>query len=189
MSEGETARGSCLDDLIIVGLGGNLHPAGSSCRQVMAAVLAALPAAGVEVAARSRYWRSAAWPDAADPPFLNQVAIVRTPLGPEALLAALHRVEAAFGRRRERANAPRTIDLDLIAFGRDIRLEPPVLPHPRAATRRFVMGPLCDIAPDWRHPLTGETASDLARSALVGRDAAPLPQDEGDLQTERRGAI
>ncbi len=186
MSEGRTGAGGRLpDELIIVALGGNLRAAGASCRTVLDAVLQALPEAGIEVAVRSRYWRSAAWPDAADPPFLNLVAAVETRLGAEALLDALHRIEAGFGRTRTRTrtNAPRTVDLDLIAFGREVRSESPILPHPRASARLFVMGPLAEIAPDWRHPQSGERAIDLARTATVGRDATPLADGRGDLQT------
>lgn len=123
---------------------------------------------------RSSWWRSAAWPDPDDPPFLNGVAIVRTELGPHELMAALGRVEEAFGRQRTRLNAPRTLDLDLVAYGRlSGDLDGLILPHPRAAERLFVMGPLAEIAPGWEHP-SGETAAQLARKAGVGRDAAPL---------------
>lgn len=80
-------------------------------------------------------------------------------MGPHALLAALHAVEAGFGRRRGARNAPRTLDLDLIAYG-DVCCgeeggEGLKLPHPRFAEREFVLAPLCDIAPDWRAPNTG----------------------------------
>ncbi|MFX8681007.1 2-amino-4-hydroxy-6-hydroxymethyldihydropteridine diphosphokinase, partial [Acinetobacter baumannii] len=71
-------------------------------------------------------------------------------------------------------NAPRTLDLDLIAHGRLVSPAPPLLPHPRAAERRFVMGPLAEILPDWRHPVCGETAAALAARATVGADAKPL---------------
>ncbi|MDP2765427.1 MAG: 2-amino-4-hydroxy-6-hydroxymethyldihydropteridine diphosphokinase, partial [Brevundimonas sp.] len=117
----------------------------------------------------------AAWPDPEDPPFLNGVVIVRTGLDPHALMAALGRIEEVFGRRRGAANAPRTLDLDLIAYGRvSGDLEGLILPHPRAAERRFVMGPLAEIAPAWRHP-GGDTAESLARRASIGKDARPLP--------------
>lgn len=84
-------------------------------------------------------------------------------------------LEAAFGRRRRAANDPRTLDLDLVAYGRTVLDEPDlILPHPRAHERRFVMGPLAEIAPGWIHPRTGRTAADLAATATVGADAAPL---------------
>ena len=94
------------------------------------------------------------------------------------MLAALHRVEAAFGRERDALNAARPLDLDLIAYGRRVQTGPPVLPHPRAAERLFVMGPLAEIMEDWRDPVTGERARDLAVRATVGRDASPLRIDE-----------
>jgi 2-amino-4-hydroxy-6-hydroxymethyldihydropteridine diphosphokinase len=126
---------------------------------------------------RSRFWRSAAWPDASQPSFLNMVAQVQTDLGPEQTLQALHRIEVRFGRRRDQPNGPRTVDLDLIAFGRRVQGAAPILPHPRAAERLFVMGPLAEIAPLWRHPISGLSAAELARAAPVGRDARPAVGD------------
>ncbi len=89
-------------------------------------------------------------------------------------MAALHGVETLFGRQRGGVNAPRTLDLDLIAYGACVCTGRLSLPHPRAAERLFVMGPLAELAPDWRHPVSGERAVDLAARASVGRDAAPL---------------
>jgi 2-amino-4-hydroxy-6-hydroxymethyldihydropteridine diphosphokinase len=72
-------------------------------------------------------------------------------------------------------NAPRTLDLDLIAYGRQVIDAPGLqVPHPRAHERLFVMGPLAEIAPDWRHPVTGETAEKLASQATIGQDAVPI---------------
>ena len=77
-------------------------------------------------------------------------------------------------RERGASNAPRTLDLDLIAYGQTVVATPDLtVPHPRAHERAFVMRPLAEIAPAWRHPLSGETAAALARSAPVGADAAP----------------
>lgn len=92
-----------------------------------------------------------------------------------AAMTALLGLETEFGRRRGRANAPRTLDLDLIALGRTVLDEPDItLPHPRAHERAFVMGPLAEIAPDWIHPRLGATARALAAQARVGRGAEPL---------------
>jgi 2-amino-4-hydroxy-6-hydroxymethyldihydropteridine diphosphokinase len=89
-------------------------------------------------------------------------------------MGALARIEIAFGRQRVAANAPRTLDLDLIAYGRTTGdLDGLILPHPRAADRLFVMGPLAEIAPGWEHP-AGGTAQALADRASVGKDALPL---------------
>ena len=163
-----------LDEAVIVALGGNLARDAAPVQAVLEAALTRFPEEGMEVVKRSAWWRSAAWPDPTAPPFLNGVAIVRTALAPIEVMQALLRLETAFGRRRSEPNAPRTLDLDLIAYGRHVVDEPGlVLPHPRAAERRFVMGPLAEIAPGWRHPVLGETAAKLAAKAAVGADAHP----------------
>ncbi|MBF0665261.1 MAG: 2-amino-4-hydroxy-6-hydroxymethyldihydropteridine diphosphokinase [Brevundimonas sp.] len=171
----ETEGDLDLDRAVIVALGCNDKGAWRDCREALEAALARFRAEGIDVLRRSSWWRSAAWPDPADPPFLNGVVIVRTAHDPHALMAALGRIEEAFGRRRGLRNAPRTLDLDLIACGRlSGDLDGLILPHPRAAERKFVMGPLAEIAPAWEHPLGGR-ARDLAEAATVGVDAAPVP--------------
>jgi 2-amino-4-hydroxy-6-hydroxymethyldihydropteridine diphosphokinase len=164
-----------IDDLAVVAVGGNLKGAYGSCRALLEAALAAFPTVGLKVHACSRWWRSASWPDPKAPDYLNGAALVETGLSPAQTLAALQRLEEAFGRVRGEPNAPRTLDLDLIAHGRAV-IEAPemILPHPRAAERLFVMGPLAEIAPGWTHPVSGETAQALAAKAPVGRDARPL---------------
>ena len=154
-----------LDAAVIVALGANLPGPYPSCEALLDAAVARLAQEGMVVAARSTWWRSAAWPDPAAPPFLNGVAIVQTALAPQALLARLHAVEAAFGRRRDVRNAPRTLDLDLLAY-RDVVMDGPalILPHPRLAERRFVLEPLAEIAPDWRHPMSGRTAVEMLKA-------------------------
>jgi len=165
-----------------VALGSNLAGVHASSEALLEAALAAFPAAGLKVLARSSWWRSAAWPDPAGPEYRNGVALVAAADGPEAVLAALMQLESRFNRRRGRRNAPRTLDLDLIAHGRRVIDTPALtLPHPRAHERLFVMGPLAEIAPAWRHPTLGRTAAELAASATVGRDARPSdapPQGE-----------
>jgi len=126
------------------------------------------------VIARSRQWRSAAWPDPTQGEYRNAVCIVETALGPDRLMVELHRLEAAFGRARSQPNAPRTLDLDLIAYGRIVQDAAPILPHPRAAERGFVMGPLAELTPHWVHPTLNVTASALAATVRVGVDAAPV---------------
>jgi len=167
------------DEAIVIALGGNVPSVSGTPRETLASAVRSLPDEGLTVMSLSRWWRSTAWPDPTAPEYINGVVIVETVLEPPAVLAALHRIEARHGRTRSAVNAPRTLDLDLIAHGRT-RLETPTLhlPHPRAADRLFVMGPLAQIAPLWRHPVDGRTAAELAAGATVGRDSRPLP-DQG----------
>jgi 2-amino-4-hydroxy-6-hydroxymethyldihydropteridine diphosphokinase len=165
-----------LDDAVIIALGSNLAGGYPSSRDLLDAAVARLPYNGLGVSRRSRWWRSAAWPDRSSPDYLNGVVFVETDLSLREVMSTLFAVEAAFGRRRTTANAPRTLDLDLIAYGRRIvDGQDLTVPHPRAADRLFVMGPLAEIAPSWTHPLIGRTAAELAADARVGSEAAPEP--------------
>lgn len=160
---------------MVIALGSNMPGAHADSPALLEAALAAFPVEGMTVLARSGWWRSAAWPDPTGPAYTNGVALVETALSPAEVLAALHRIERAFGRVRGEANAARTLDLDLIAHGRTVLDgEGLTLPHPRANDRLFVMGPLAEIGPEWRHPHLGRTALELAAEARVGRDAAPI---------------
>ena len=108
------------------------------------------------------------------PEYRNGVAIVEADGPPQAVLACLLQVETALDRERGARNAARTLDLDLIAYGRTVIDRPGLtLPHPRAHERRFVMGPLAEIAPDWVHPVLSKTAAELAQTATAGLDAKP----------------
>ena len=168
-------RSSPLDEAIILAVGGNLAGDYPSLDALLEAALSAFLRAGLTVARRSGWWRSAAWPDPGAPAYLNGVAIVETALSPRALMATILDIEAEFGRRRTEPNAPRTLDIDLIAYGRRVIDERGLaVPHPRAHERLFVMGPLAEIAPDWVHPVLGETAAELSKTVSVGRDARPV---------------
>lgn len=169
------SRSAPPDEAIVLALGGNLAGDYPSLQALLEAAVLALPHAGLRVARRSGWWRSAAWPDPGAPAYLNGVVLVETGLSPRDVLAAALGLEARFGRRRSIPNAPRTLDIDLIAHGRRVIDEPGLaLPHPRAHERRFVMGPLAEIAPGWVHPTLGRSAVELAQAASVGRDARPL---------------
>jgi len=173
-----------LDRAVIVALGSNLPGATGDPSATLEEALRRLNAAGLMVRRRSRWWRSRAWPDPAKPDYLNGVVLVETALDPAQVLAVLHAIEAGLGRERRTPNADRTLDLDLIAHGRwVVEGQGITLPHPRAADRYFVMGPLAEIAPGWRHPENRQRAETLAASATVGRDAAPISPDAPDLGT------
>lgn len=172
-SDKHMARGRAL-----VALGANLAGPAGPPRAQLEAALEALEARGIPVVARSRFWRSPAWPDPADPAFVNAVAIVATDLGPAALMAVLHEVEAGLGRRRGAPNAPRTIDLDLVDHGgmvSDGGDGGPILPHPRLAARAFVLRPLADVAPGWHDPRSGRSLDELL--AWLPADAIAEPLD------------
>lgn len=162
-------------EMILIGLGANLpSPDHGPPKATLEAALAALEERGVRVCRRSRWYSSAPVPPSDQPRFVNAVVAVETALSPEALLAALHAVERAFGRRRTVSNAARPIDLDLLAYGAQVRTDAaPILPHPRLAERAFVVLPLCDVAPDWRHPILHKTARELAVVLPGDADVAP----------------
>lgn len=159
---------------IFIGAGANLaHPTYGSPRETLEAAFRELERRGVQVLRVSPWYRTAPVPASDQPWYQNAVIEVGTTLGPDKLLATLHEVEEAFGRVRSVANAARMIDLDLLDFRGEIAPEAPgraTLPHPRLATRGFVLRPLADLAPDWCHPVTGEPIQALL---------AALPFDEG----------
>jgi 2-amino-4-hydroxy-6-hydroxymethyldihydropteridine diphosphokinase len=154
---------------IFIGLGANLSSAHGGPRETLEAALAALAAAGVRILRRSRWYESAPVPASDQPWYVNGVAEIETERDPASLLALLHEVEAAFGRSRRVRNEARSLDLDLLAYGD--RVEPgdpgPALPHPRLHERAFVLVPLAEIAPEWRHPRLGLSVRAL-RERLPG---------------------
>jgi 2-amino-4-hydroxy-6-hydroxymethyldihydropteridine diphosphokinase len=152
--------------VVLIGLGGNLPSPdyGPPCRTLSAA-LAALAGEGIAVAARSAWYKSAPLPPSDQPWYVNAVAALATEIDPFALLAVLQRVERRFGRVRGARNAARTVDLDLLDYeGREVETAVLVLPHPRLHQRRFVLVPLHELAPGWRHPRFGLTAAQLLAS-------------------------
>ncbi len=158
--------------MILIAIGANLpdrhgRPPQAGC-VAAAAALGALP--GLALVRVSAWYRSAPLPPSAQPAYVNGVVRLHGEADAAALLARLHTLEAAWGRVRGERNAARPLDLDLIDLNGQLRDAPdPVLPHPRAHERAFVLLPLADVAPDWVHPRLG-----LSVAALL----AGLPRQE-----------
>ena len=147
--------------MILIALGANLPSAAGKPAETLKSALVRLEALGVKILSVSSFYESAAWPDPSDPVFVNAVAVSKTALQPVELLALLHGVETDLGRLRSAPNAPRTLDIDLIDHDGAVTSDGLILPHPRAADRAFVLVPLAEVAPDWRHPMTGQGVGEL----------------------------
>ena len=101
----------------------------------------------------------------AQPDFYNAVAALEWSGSPRELLRATQEIERRVGRTPGIRNGPREIDVDILDFaGLTRRGSDPVLPHPRMRERRFVLAPLSEIAPGWRHPAGGESVAELLRA-------------------------
>lgn len=165
--------------MILIGIGSNISgPQGASPRQNCHNALKLLEDSGVAIVRRSRWYRSAPVPASDQPWFINGVvAVEATGLEPEPLLELFHQIELEFGRRRAAPNAPRPLDLDILDF--DGRITGPdaalVLPHPRMHHRAFVLVPLSEIAPEWRHPVIGDTVFELIAALPDDQFIEPVP--------------
>jgi 2-amino-4-hydroxy-6-hydroxymethyldihydropteridine diphosphokinase len=148
--------------MIIIALGSNIDgPWGSPAASVRKA-LDFLDTAGCRLVRASSLVETSPLGRIDQPNFVNAVAQIETGLGPEALLQHLLSIEARAGRRHGEKWGPRVLDLDLIDFDGLIRGQPPpVLPHPGVAERAFVLWPIAEIAPEWRHPILKQSAAEL----------------------------
>jgi 2-amino-4-hydroxy-6-hydroxymethyldihydropteridine diphosphokinase len=173
--------------MILLGLGGNLPSRRfGPPRSTLQAALAALEELAVRVRRRSRWYRSRPVPDDGQPWYVNGVAELDTTLPPDELLARVLEVEAAFGRMRRRRWAPRVIDLDILAYHEHNTWDArppltPILPHPRLHERAFVLAPLVELAPAWRHPVLGRTATELLEALPPGQFVAALEETEAEV--------
>jgi 2-amino-4-hydroxy-6-hydroxymethyldihydropteridine diphosphokinase len=182
----------------LISIGANIALSGHSLSEsVELALQSAAEAEGITLGRRSRLFRTPAYPLGSGPDFINAAAILETSLDPESLLAAMHRAEKGLGRVRPARWAPRVCDLDLIAIGDTVlpdrrtlerwmaldlgqaqTVTPPqlILPHPRMHERAFVLVPLADIAPQWHHPVTGQSVAEMvaALPAEVLAEIRPL---------------
>jgi len=154
--------------MIYVALGANLcSEKWGLPKATLEAAICALQSFSVEVIDRSPLYESAPVPKSEQPNYLNAVIAIETDLSSRDLMGKMHQIEAEFGRVHRELNEARCIDLDLISYHEEIGDGAgggPILPHPRLSQRSFVLLPLQDIAPDWRHPDSGASISDLIKN-------------------------
>jgi 2-amino-4-hydroxy-6-hydroxymethyldihydropteridine diphosphokinase len=171
--------------MILLGLGGNLPSRRfGEPRATLESALSALDGEEVRVLRRSRWYRSRPVPDDGQPWYANGVAELATALSPVELLARLLELEHRFGRVRRERWAPREIDLDLLAYHElnnwdNPDAPPPIVPHPRLHERAFVLLPLAELAPGWRHPVLQRAVEELLRQLPPGQYVAadPIPSE------------
>lgn len=150
------------NDFTYLGLGANLPSRFGEPSDTLKAAIVALSRVGLTLKAQSPVYKTAPVPISTDPWFYNQVVAVTTALEPSELLTLINSIEAEFGRVRTVQNAPRIIDIDILAFGAEV-IDTATLqiPHPRLIERAFVLFPLLDIAPTWTHPVSGRSVEEL----------------------------
>lgn len=166
--------------MILIGAGANLPGPVGEPAVTLRWAFGSLAARGVEVRAISPLYATAPVPPSHQPDFVNAVAELATALEPGPLLELLHVIEAEAGRVRDVPNAARPLDLDLLAWHDRVTLERSSgglaiqVPHPRLHERAFVLRPLVDIAPGWRHPQLGRTAAELLAALPPGQQVRRL---------------
>ena len=140
---------------IIIGVGGNLYSEnGYHPIEVCTKAINTLADYSIKVEKQSKWYSSEPIPKSDQPNFFNCVFLATTELNEYDVLSSLHEIECKYGRKRNKINEARSIDLDLIDYSSKIlQNKNLIIPHPRAHLRKFVMGPLAEIKPDWVHPI------------------------------------
>lgn len=150
--------------MILVALGSNISGLWGSPRQAVEQALRELDKFPLRLLKVSKLIETAPHGVLNQPNFVNAVAIISTALSPDALIRKLHMIEHDAGRRRRRRWGPRTLDLDILDYNglqrapQKTNFKALTLPHPAIAERSFVLGPIAEIAPNWKHPVSQKTA-------------------------------
>ena len=143
-------------DAIYIALGSNLSGSFGSCVAVLQAACQALQQPPLRLRCVSPFYRTrpvgVPFAMVGQGDYVNAVAAIDTSLSPRGLLLHLHKIEADFGRVRRAKWESRILDLDILDYRGQLSQNRPILPHPRLHLRDFVLRPLADIAPAWRHP-------------------------------------
>ncbi|NQW02132.1 MAG: 2-amino-4-hydroxy-6-hydroxymethyldihydropteridine diphosphokinase [Rhodospirillales bacterium] len=178
--------------MIFIGLGANLPTETyGPPRAALGAALEALQGQGPVIRQHSPWYESAPVPVSDQPWYVNGVCRIETTLTAQQLVALLLDLETRFGRLRSVQNAPRILDMDLLAYN-DLVLagsDPSALsvPHPRMYGRAFVILPLADIAPDWVDPVSGKAICDLRAALPEDQQTRPMADAHGLFGTEWPG--
>ncbi len=162
--------------MILVALGSNRNGPWGNPHETVSRALTMLNRGGLRLKRASRLLQSSPFGRTDQPVFVNAVAEIATELGPVQLMQKLHHIERLAGRRRTLRWGPRTLDLDLLDYHGEIRPRPsrPTLPHPGIAERIFVLAPIMEIAPRWRHPVSQRDACTMLRRLDPGGEGAEL---------------
>ena len=179
-----------------VAFGANVALGRQSLSEAIIVAISALDRPTCRLLRQSRMFHTPCFPAGAGPDYVNAVAAFRTTLTPRDVLALLHGVESDMGRERAQRWGSRTMDLDLLAYGNLVLPDPVtfwhwhdlaadqqslrapdtlIVPHPRVSERAFVLIPMLDIAPDWRHPLLGKTTAQMAAALPMAEKRAVRP--------------
>ncbi len=178
----------------VVAMGANLNLSGLGPKVTLRNAIIALADRGAVIRAESRFFATPCFPPGAGPDYVNAALLIETDLPPTQLLEVLHDVEHEFGRERVQRWGMRTLDLDLVTYEDQLLPDPAtfdrwltlpadaqrqkapeqlILPHPRLQDRAFVLVPMADVAPDWNHPVLGQTVQQMLE-ALPAEDIAAV---------------
>lgn len=178
---------------MIIALGANEPGVDRTLKMTLGQAIQFIGEKGAVIRSASRFFQTPCFPVGAGPDYLNAVILISADWSAAQALAVLHDIEKDFGRERVQRWGQRTLDLDLLAYEdlvapdletyqqwRDLRVETQklrapdqlILPHPRLQDRAFVLVPMADVAPDWVHPVSGQSVSQM----LAGLDRADIDQ-------------
>lgn len=164
--------------MILIALGSNLPGRHGGPPQELRAAQIAMEQVGIKILKSSCIWKTAPVPTSDQPWYHNMVVQAETGLSAFTLLETLQNIEHSFGRVRTERNAPRIMDLDLIAYNDEIIDRPElIVPHPRMHERAFVLLPLREIAPKWIHPVSRKPLSALIAALPEGQEAETLEEN------------